>query len=394
MENRSPVPQPVSNSSSEQSEDAACPALPGPVPLNAEQYSDDMCDSKADRDKYPDLPLDECATLLHDYRCLDQEAIDFQDSHVAHTRTAAIFGMLAVIAAIGELALSYNDSLDFLKAIIALAEIVCVAVAGFAAFHGSWKKKKERWLETRHQAELYRQLKFTLLIHPEVWGDAAWREKQVKKFSGRRNEAWLKLEIENPPPHGLLEIEEKPLKWPTLRQLVEYYIAKRLNPQQEYLANRAQQDQYKDLFRHWPDVLFAVSVLFAGVHFAFFLTKHWPLFAVARREETSGVVFWTALFLLGAAAALPVFGAAARTWRAAFEFSRNKSRFHATHTALEQVEVSLLHDALAGPVDSADPKGLADRSLKVLRELWWAEHILCNEHHEWLRLMLEAEWLP
>jgi hypothetical protein len=388
MENRNPLPQPVASTSEDE-----CPAVARPVPLNAEEYSDDMCDSQADREMYPDLPLAECAVLRADYKILDQEAIDFQRSHVNHTMVAAFTGMCAVVAAIFELAFSYNENLGPTKWILAALEIIFVLVAAGAAFHGRSKKKKEQWLAKRHQAELYRQLKFTLLIHPRVWGDAAWRDKQVKSFAGERTEEWLKHEIESPPPHGLLELEEQPLKWRTLRQLVEYYIAKRLNPQQEYLANRAQRNQYRDFFRNWPDFLFFLSVGVAGVHFVSFVLERVFGSSAASENGAKGLIFLIALGLLLAAAGLPVLGAAARTWRSAFEFSRNKSRFRATHTALAQVEISLLHDALAVPDTSdGDARELADKSLKVLRELWWAEHILCNEHHEWLRLMLETEW--
>lgn len=390
--------QPAPNSSTEQPEEAACPASPGPVPLDAEQYSDDMCDSGADREKYPGLPLAECSSLLADYRRLDRQAIDFQKSHVTHTWIAALAGMSAVIAAIAELALSYSTDHDRAKWILAALEILFVSIAGLTTLHGFLNKKKEQWLAKRHQAELYRQLKFKLLIHPRVWGDTTWRKAEIDKFGGERTEEWLEKwlreEIESPPPHSLLEIEEQPLKWPVLRQLVEYYVAKRLNPQQEYLSNRAQRNQYKDFFRHWPDFLFFFSVGVAGVHFVCFVLER--IFGSSDEKAGNGLIFLIALFLLGIAAGLPVLGAAARTWRGAFEFSRNKSRFHATHTALGQVEISLLHDALAGPADPAgvDTRELDDRSLKVLRELWWAEHVLCNEHHEWLRLMLETEWFP
>jgi hypothetical protein len=397
MENRSPLPQPAANTSED-----ICPPSVRSAPLKAEPYSDDMCDSEADRKKYPDLPLAECSTLLADYRSLDLQAIGFQNSHVTHTWIAALAGMCAVIAAIAELALSYSENHDLAKWILAALEILFVSIAGLTTLHGFLKKKKEQWLAKRHQAELYRQLKFKLLIHPRVWGDAAWRLAEINKFGGERTEEWLEKwlreEIESPPPHSLLEIEEQPLKWPVLRQLVEYYVAKRLNPQQEYLSNRAQRNQYKDFFRHWPDFLFFFSVGVAGVHFLCFVLERIFSASDSSSDQSAGKgpIFVVALFLLGIAAGLPVLAAAARTWRGAFEFSRNKSRFRATHTALGQVEISLLHDALAGPADPAavDARELADRSLKVLRELWWAEHILCNEHHEWLRLMLETEWFP
>ncbi len=122
-----------------------------------------------------------------------------------------------------------------------------------------------------------------------------------------------------------------------------------------------------------------------------------------------------------AAIVLPVLAAGIRTYLAAFEFSRNKSRFYAAHKALAETEKSLVQNTFAAV--TAQPDGqvrhesvligsnfgqvivVADDSATeassvkpdanaypVLRDLAWCEHLLNAEHREWLRLMYDAEW--
>ena len=125
-------------------------------------------------------------------------------------------------------------------------------------------------------------------------------------------------------------------------------------------------------------------------------------------------MFWAAILL-------PVLAAGIRTYLAAFEFSRNKSRFYAAHKALSDTEKSLVQNTFAavtaepygqrrpesvliGPnfgqvivvadndaVDANSAKADAN-AYPVLRDLAWCEHLLNAEHREWLRLMYDAEW--
>ena len=86
------------------------------------------------------------------------------------------------------------------------------------------------------------------------------------------------------------------------------------------------------------------------------------------------------ILLLVFAAAVPVIGTGVRTYRMAYEFARSASLFQAKLAALDHFMQGLQHD-LAGQDASA-----------VLRRLWQCENFFEREHHEWLRLMLEAEW--
>lgn len=377
MESRNLSPQPVASSGADPEWQQGEPSqFTGPQAV--EEKSGDMYDTQDERGIYKDLPLRACDGWVVTYKNVDKLALEFQRSHFFHAWTAAGLGMLAVISAILEMV--------WPEPWIVFVEFGLVLFAGAAAWHGSYGKTKEKWLAYRHQAELYRQLKFKLLIHPKVWTDADWGKRELDRIAEIHPTESLEEEIEGPPPHGYLEVEEQALDWPTTRHLVEYYVAKRLNPQMEYLANRAQRNEYKDFFLRWANFLFFISVVAAGAHAVFYILKSWGILSAHNRVLLSGEAA-----LLIAAACLPVIVAGTRTLRAAFEFSRNKSRFKSAYAALKKVEMALLHDALAG-FPAGDAKEVADQSLKVLRQMWWAEYILCNEHHEWLRLMVETEW--
>jgi hypothetical protein len=177
----------------------------------------------------------------------------------------------------------------------------------------------------------------------------------------------------------------------TLRSLVEYYLSKRLNPQKEYLANRAQRNEHA-LLNALPAWLFFISVGAVFVKYFVEIAQHaygeTPPVPGTEAARASLTIFLAAV----GAASLPVFSAGVRSFRAAFEFSRNRSRFQAAHDALSRLEESLVHDSLEllgsrtghsdGPVDA----------YAVISDLWWCEHILESEHREWLRLMYETEW--
>jgi soluble lytic murein transglycosylase-like protein len=168
----------------------------------------------------------------------------------------------------------------------------------------------------------------------------------------------------------------------TLLKLMEYYLSKRLNPQKEYLANRAQKNAFWDgrAVRHVNAILLFLSVVAASTQLA--INADIVLFSPPPAPV------WNVAFATLGAASLPVVAAMIRTLRMAFEFSRNRSRFMAAHDALAQLEERLLHHLLWGRRPEASP----EKSMVMLRDLQTCEYVLRSEHQEWLRLMLEAEW--
>ena len=129
-------------------------------------------------------------------------------------------------------------------------------------------------------------------------------------------------------PHGPFEGTQSRLPRGVLRALTEYYLSRRLNPQKEYLANRTQRNQFSDWIRAYLPWFFFLSI---GAVFSKFFVRSLP---------------WEG-FLALLAALLPAAAAGARTWRSAFEFSRNKGRFEVAHHALRDLETRLVNEAFS-----------------------------------------------
>ena len=133
-----------------------------------------------------------------------------------------------------------------------------------------------------------------------------------------------------------------------VRSLVEYYLARRLSPQKEYLANRVQKNEKGD----W--IAFVVLWLFIGSGGAVLrpLSAH----VGSDRPESSWATFLTFL-----AALLPACAAGVRLVRGSAEFSRNKARFEAAHRALAELEECLVHDGISALMaPAAKPGSLAE----------------------------------
>ena len=185
--------------------------------------------------------------------------------------------------------------------------------------------------------------------------------------------------VRQPTPHGPFVGTQSQLPPAVLRALTEYYLSKRLNPQKEYLANRTQRNEFSDWISAYLPWFFFVSILAVFCKYFF----------------RSVSVRWEGLLAL-LAALLPAVAAGVRTWRSAFEFSRNKGRFEAAHLALRDLERRLVNEGFAaveGKGGQLSKHGDEPTdAYPILRDLSWCEHILESEHREWLRLMYETEW--
>ena len=239
-------------------------SVSGRMPPSAPQGDGDMIDSGGELAFWTPLPLAECAPINEAFWTADGEALRNQRWHRRHTLAATLCGGGAVL--IGVWILGFESHLGRLGPIrvveLCLAGLVLVAIVSGLAF-----QRKNRWLLHRHRAELLRLLKFEFLITPSAWLDdplhgAGWvsaRLGQVEAVRDRRalveavSTAQLVGEV-TPPPD---------LPSPVLLKIVEYYLGKRLNPQKEYLANRAQRNDFWDsaLARNFNTTLFFASVL-------------------------------------------------------------------------------------------------------------------------------------
>jgi hypothetical protein len=373
-----------------------------------------MHDNQGDWEQYASvLPLRSLCDIGEGFDRADVEAKKFQKWHRRFTCVAAVLATATVVAAIVGLGYSATDPLEASKVKwegrFDAGELTAASLTLLVVFVGFGLRFKEKWLRLRHRAELYRLLRYHFLIQPSVWDRGqdpqAWIAKQIaeidKLTAGKLDEA-----INEPSPSGPYEPVQSRMGRHRLQALTQYYLAKRLGPQKEYLANRTQRNEVKDRMRFMLPYFFFGSIVAVAAKLAMKSIHH----------------SWWAFGFVLAATMLPVFAAGLRTYLAAFEFSRNKSRFSAAHKALSETEKSVVQNTFeavsAQPDQSTRQESLlwgsplgqvivvAEQSAidaaachedetdayLVLRDLAWCEHLLDAEHREWLRLMYDAEW--
>jgi hypothetical protein len=365
------------------------PDLTLPVPPSElDATFNDMRDSDAEIDAYAELPLCACRAITKEFETLDCWALRWQFWHKWITRLAASCGTIAVIMAILGLALEKVDYLKPILAGVSGAEIFFALMALAVALIGLAAALKERWLLCRHQAETCRLLKFRFLLQPSRWLDAAEAQARLDdallKIVNWQVKKAVREAIEAPLPRFSLPLADAVIPRSCLSQLNAYYRSRRLNMQRAYLENRAGQNEaIMWLYTKLPASLFFASVIAAVFHFIF---EHYSHSASNGKWDKS--ILYAGL----AAACLPVAATWVRAIRAAFEHSRNKSRFRAASAALAELDHTLMEDmARVVPPAACDSAGIVD-ARAPMQDMLWCEQILHTEHIEWLRLMVETEW--
>lgn len=401
-------------------------------PVQLDSTFDDMHDSEAEVAAYADLPLGVCLVITDKFEKLDRGAVFWQSSHKWITRIAAGCGTAAVIMAIFGLAFKHLDEMKSIIPNISLAEIVFAGLALTVAMIGLAAELKERWLLRRHQAELCRLLKFRFLLQPSQWDDThaaqEWVDHAMRQIAALKGKKAVREVIEVSLPRFPLPSADAILPRSCLLQLVGYYRKKRIGMQRAYLENRAGRNEATmRMYNVLPVVLFFSSVVAAAAHYLF---ENPPSFMKGGDWEAG--ILYAGL----AAACLPVTATWARTIRAAFEQSRNKSRFRAASAALTELDgaisadlenispastipsqgvaVSVHEERTVDRIVGSDSRSAERTSLHrdvrlqnvgtvrdnvglvdaraLLQDMLWCEQILHAEHIEWLRLMVETEW--
>ncbi|HKM54101.1 MAG TPA: hypothetical protein VJY33_11890, partial [Isosphaeraceae bacterium] len=234
---------------------------------------------------------------------------------------------------------------------------------------------KARWLLERLKAEQLRLLKFRFLLDLDAWCDDDRFAKHlqqlcdsvrdVSQMSATDFREWVeelgKIAIPKPPRSCTADAE-------ALRQLVDYYRAKRLVFQRVYFENRTRRNVPLAWLTGWlaPSLFFS-SVAFVLLHY---VIEH---FVHVDNLHEIGRLF---IFL---AAALPAVGAGIRTLTAAHEFGRNKIRYRAKEAVLDHIDEHL--------------REAKDADARLL-DMEFCEQTLELEHREWARLMIETEVFP
>ena len=339
----------------------------------------DMVDSEKDLTHFQ--PLSDILTSCHKilfrrYQKSDKAAIRHQKYHKRLTIIAAVCGAIAVLFAIIQL------SGFFLFPWPMWVEVLAALITFVAVVLGIEQARHPRWLLERHKAERCRFLKFRALIDPALWTEGAgitpnWEQQlrdkihEIKRLTRKSLHGLLMHEVSDMPP-GLSQCivtEEK------LKALVNYFQEKRIHCQMTYFDNRAKSSKKINKYtQNLPPLLFFFSILAVFSHFVidiFFKSVH--------KMHTIGII------LIALAASFPVIGAGIRTLRSAHEFARLASLFRAKHNALKRIRDAL--DELMN-----EKIAVKNKTEQVLHTLWQCEQFLEDEHYEWLRLMLEAEW--
>jgi len=340
----------------------------------------DMEDSKEDLAHFQ--PLSDILTGCHKilfrrYKKSDKAAIRHQKHHRRLTIIAAVCGTIAVLFAIVQLSgLFLFPWPMWVEALAALITLVAVIL-------GLEQSRHPRWLLERHKAERYRLLKFRALIEPALWTEGAdvkahWEQQlqdkvhEIKRLTRKTlHELLEKHEVSDIPP-GLSQCV---VKEDELKALVDYFRDKRVNEQMAYFDNRAKSSKKINKYtQKLPPLLFFFSILAVFSHFVidiFFKSVH--------------EMHTTCIILIVLAASFPAIGAGIRTLRSAHEFARKASLFRAKYNALKSISDTL--DEIMN-----EKTAVKNKTEQVLHILWQCEQFMEDEHYEWLRLMLDAEW--
>jgi hypothetical protein len=362
------------------------PAIPAAKPCDSVHIDqeDDMYDSPEDMEGTSLLPraLKILSVICCPYWEANHHAKILQDKHRVITQRALIAATLAVTFAI--LQLPYLGRLTG-WAEIAVPFVEFLAALGALIFVG-WGLKlavQKHWLLERHKAERFRFLKYRSLLglitktknDPEL---KAWtRSAQLVATSIQHMkepdlQQWMKEHYPIAKDDNSLRsvVDESDAS-----EILAYYKQKRLDSQVNYFFKKSEITLKDDWFtKMLPPILFMASLFMALLHFGIDLTDL-LIGKLTKTDVTWGKGY--AIYIITAAALLPVLGAAIRTHRSAHEYSRNTLRFSAVYQELRD----------ASEVFQALPDITAR-----LRKLWESEEAIEEEHREWLRLMDEAEW--
>lgn len=348
--------------------------------------------------------LVECQPLGEYFDAANNQAVKHFKVHWWVVVLASISGMLAVLFAMvqleGERILFLTSSqIEVMEIIAALLALTCVLLGTWAAFD-------RRWRLNRFLAEQCRLIKFDFLLHSGHWLSRS-KEDRSKYLKNLIEE--LKRQTPGSPKRWVLRefnllLGQRPkvgsLTPTILASLKDYYVLKRLSWQKGYFNKEAtRRHTWERYTKHIAPLCFFLSVGAACAHFIWEIAHHkdekpaahgkiepveqgivevgpdQPKHAQANVEPHRPDKVSSRLLL--AAACLPVFGAAWRTFRGANEFGRNTNRYIAMNAELGELNTQL--------EQSDKPEG-------TLESLWHIERALDSEHRSWTRLMIEAEW--
>lgn len=348
---------------------AAAAAASGPVSAR------DMVDAPDEGGAWPELwpLLRACTELSRAWSAWDRDAMRKQRRHSILVVLTGALALAALLLALGQLS-------DYLGGMAETAEVIivlCVLAAVALGLAATWDR---RWRLRRFQAEQCRLLKFGMLLDSPRW---VADPNITEEFLSRRvallahcgtddPKAWVLRERTDLDPPRSVSASLSP---EMLKQVCEYFLRKRIRYQCNYFKEQhSRRESYERWTRDFPAWAFLLGLIAALVRFVWEKAYHLNANGAAGGHDP------VARVLLILVIALPIIGAAIRTFRGAFEFGRNANRFHALHLYLSSRENDL---------QAARERGDAAAALRAMRDV---EQELEVEHRSWMRLMVEAEW--
>lgn len=230
---------------------------------------------------------------------------------------------------------------------------------------------QRKWLVSRYKAESLRNLKFMSLLDPLFWSGKyeQWWDNLVKTI-----EQIKKVDSK----HSLKDLQISQVKLSSeiswnkpnvIADFTDYYLKKRICFQINYFEQKYKsRKEFNEGIAYGPLVFFICSLFFVIIHFL--IIYFW---------ENLVWVEWSILCVV----VCSFLGISIRTIRSSMEFAR-----HEYLLEYKKEFLSKMRDKIS-QILVQKPPNYEQELLEILND---CEIALSEEHSEWLRLMIEAEW--
>ncbi len=263
---------------------------------------------------------------------------------------------------------------------------LAVVLEGFAVVAGTIAvliglrtKRDRKWLGERNRAQRLRLLKFSALGWDELFCEdlTSWKQRLEREVAGlaapiseKDLREWSEVEF-SAAKSVACGAATKDASLPAAVRT--YYGIKRLEFQERYFKDRAHRLHAEaHHLRHLSLPIFVISTACVLIHFLAEGLQH---------SNSAPWVRWdiVGVWSLTLGIIIPIAGLGARVWLGAFEPHRSANLYACKHRTVEDLRKRMDH-------------------LKNEPQAWTAyvaevELFFENEHREWLRLMLETEWM-
>ncbi len=335
--------------------------------------NNDIYDSDIDLDyfeQFKDILREINSIIVPKFRIWDKKALDYQKYSRNLMLGMILTGLIAIIIVIPEINNVLPDTWGvIIQNVAAFFILVSILI-------GIWFNFQKKWLLYRHKSELLRLLKFHTLLDPATF--SLQREIPLEKLRRCVHDA-EKIDQQN-----IIEFTKDEFAfWEYDRfsshqidnenflNLIRYYQEKRITSQIDYFDKRAKNRETIDYYTKYIHK----SANFFGVLFICLFFLLGMFFSKDLSANLS--------FLVVIAAILPALGSSIKSYRDTNEISRISSIYRTRQNKLSTINKSLTD-------------GLEQETMDMYKELeliQQCENMLKDEHQEWLRLMIQSEWV-